>query len=178
MRKLWKEYEEGGAALFGHAMKLTGDVDKARDLVQEATRRAAASWDSFDERKRVAPWLHTILKRVYSDDRKRAANRLNVSMEKPVGRSTYEEPRRLRDVLPDPAEGPEAAAERSAEAATVHEALGRVSEAHRDVLRLIDMDGASYDAAAAMLRLPAGTVRSRLARARQALRRVLVPVLA
>ena len=27
MRKLWKEYEEGGAALFGHAMKLTGDVD-------------------------------------------------------------------------------------------------------------------------------------------------------
>ncbi len=177
MRKLWKEYEEGGRALFGHAMKLTRNVDRARDLVQEATRRAAASWDTFDEREPVGPWLHTILKRVWLDDRKRAALRLNVSLEKPVGRKTHEEPKRLREVLEDPEDGPERAAERREVAGRVREALGNVSEDHRDVLRLVDMDGTSYDAAAAMLRLPVGTVRSRLARAREAFRRVLVPSL-
>lgn len=178
MRKLWKEYEEGGAALFGHAMKLTGNVDRARDLVQEATRRAAVSWDSFDDSLPVGPWLHTILKRVYLDDRKRAANRLNVSMAKPIGRISEDRPILLGDVLPDPAEGPEAAVDRSEVAAEVHQALRRVSEDHAEVLRLIDMDGASYDAAAAILGLPAGTVRSRLSRAREAFRRVAVPVLA
>ena len=177
MRKLWKEYEEGGAALFGHAMKLTGNVEEARDLVQEAARRAAAAWDRFDDSLPVGPWLHTILKRVYLDDRKRAAHRLNVSMEKPIGRigvvTLY-----LRDVLPDPSVGPEEAVDRNAVAAAVHGALGRVSGAHREVLRLVDMDGASYDAAAAMLRLPVGTVRSRISRARKALRRVLAPAMA
>ena len=177
MRKLWKEYEEGGASLFGHAMKLTGDVHRARDLVQEATRRAAQSWDTFDEREPVGPWLHTIMRRVWLDDRRSAASRLNISMEREVG--VYEDqPIRLRDVLEDPEDGPGRATERQDVARRVREALGRVSEDHRDVLRLVDMDGASYDAAAVMLRLPAGTVRSRLCRARKAMRRALVPVLA
>ncbi len=178
MRKLWKEYEEGGAALFGHAMKLTGDVDEAHDIVQEAIVRAARSWDTFDEREPVGPWLHTIMRRVWLDDRKRAASRLNISLEALVGKRYPDKPIRLRDVLEDPEDGPERAVERQDVAGRVCEALGRVSEDHRDVLRLVDMDGASYDAAAAMLRLPVGTVRSRLARARKAMRRVLAPALA
>jgi len=165
MRKLWTEYEEGGAALFGHAMKLTGDIDRARDLVQEATRRAAASWDTFDEREPVGPWLHTILGRVYLDERKKAVWRL-------------EDSRGLHNALVSHEDGPERAVERKDVAGRVREALGRVSEDHQDVLRLVDMDGANYDAAAAMLRLPVGTVRSRLCRAREAMRRALAPALA
>ena len=178
MRKLWKEYEEGGAALFGHAMKLTGDVDRARDLVQEATRRAAASWDTFDDSRPVGPWLHAIMRRVRLDDRKRAASRLNTSLEVLVGKRYPDKPIRLRDVLEDPEDGPERSLERQDVTGRVREALGRVSEDHGDVLRLIDMDGAGHDAAAVMLRLPAGTVRSRLCRAREAMRRVLAPALA
>jgi len=179
MRKLWKEYQDGGAALFGHALKLTGNVDRARDLVQEAVRRAAGSWDTFDDSRPVGPWLHTIMRRVFLDSRKSAAVRLNRSIEGAVlcgdgGQAVIS----LGDTLEDPSDGPERAAERNEAAAHVQRALGRVSGVHREVLRLVDMDGASNGAAAAILQLPVGTVRSRLCRAREALRRVLSPVLA
>ncbi len=178
MQKLWKEYEEGGRALFGHAMKLTGNVDRARDLVQEATRKAARSWDTFDDSRPVGPWLHTILKRVYLDSRKRAASRLNDSMEKEVKRGgRADTPILIKDVLASPEDGPERSAERQDVAGRVREALGRVSADHQEVLRLVDMGGASYEAAAAMLRVPVGTVRSRIARARDAMRKVLTPAL-
>jgi RNA polymerase sigma-70 factor (ECF subfamily) len=52
-------------------------------------------------------------------------------------------------------------------------ALGHLSEGQRQVVMLVGLEGMTYDEAAKILRVPIGTVRSRLGRARDALRRIL-----
>jgi RNA polymerase sigma-70 factor (ECF subfamily) len=59
---------------------------------------------------------------------------------------------------------------RKERAALVHEALGRLSEEHRTILVLREMEQMDYENIAAVLEIPVGTVRSRLHRARMELR--------
>jgi len=67
--------------------------------------------------------------------------------------------------------------EQDERAEQVHAALAQLSEEHRTVLVLREIDGHDYDAIAEMLDLPVGTVRSRLHRARSQLRDQLKEVL-
>ncbi|HPK65031.1 MAG TPA: sigma-70 family RNA polymerase sigma factor [Thermoanaerobaculia bacterium] len=92
----------------------------------------------------------------------------------PLAGGDEEEPSsRFERELADPAPGPEAAARGSELRRAVTRALARLTPEHREVLLLCEMQGLSYEEAAAALGCRLGTVRSRLARARWALRQHL-----
>jgi RNA polymerase sigma-70 factor (ECF subfamily) len=68
---------------------------------------------------------------------------------------------------------PGATLERGEEEKQLHDALGRLSHEHRDVLVLKDIEGMKYEEIADILGVPVGTIRSRLHRARLELRELL-----
>ncbi|MBW3619511.1 MAG: sigma-70 family RNA polymerase sigma factor [Actinobacteria bacterium] len=148
--------------LYGVAMRLTRDPHDAEDVVQETLLRAYRSIHRFDGRYPRA-WLLTIL---------RNAN---------INRARKRTPDLLRDeqrtlgALPAP--GSDGRADGAAEAAlsripddTIVDALERLSDDHRAVVALVDIDGLSYRETAELLDIPVGTVMSRLHRARKKLR--------
>ena len=151
--------EEHGDALFAHALRLvSGDRQRAEDLVQETLLRAWRHPEALDpQRGSVRAWLFTTARHLAIDAWRRRASR--------VGEV-------VTDDLPEPP--PEIdEADRAVEAWTVAEALARLSPAHRDVLVECFYQGRSVAEAAARLGVPPGTVKSRTHYALRSLRLVL-----
>ncbi|MER7374581.1 RNA polymerase sigma factor [Streptomyces lanatus] len=159
-------------ALYGHAARLTGDRGAAEDAVSltflEAwrlrDRLRPEPPDPYDG-DGLRPWLYGIATNVLRNHR-RAARRHSAALARIPDRRTDLE------TVPDFADevvGRLADSERLAAART---ALRRLRRGEREVFALCVWSGLSYSAAADALGVPASTVRSRLARARQRLRRL------
>jgi len=136
------------------ARYLARDIDRGDDLVQECLTRAIAKNDTWTPGTNLRAWLFTILKNCHINDLRRA--------------------RRL-DEMPDEHPLLTVPANQDAHVGLleVRDAYLRLSNEHREVLLLVAIEGLQYDEAAAILKVPVGTVRSRLSRARQALRAAL-----
>lgn len=142
------------------ARRITGNATDAEDLVQETVLRAYRAVDRFDGRHPRA-WLLTILRNTWRNMSRRTRPRL-LDAEDDVllvraagadGRSGAEE--HVVDNMLD--------ADLAAE-------LRDLSNNHRAVVTLVDIDGLTYQEAADVLGVPTGTVMSRLHRARKRLR--------
>lgn len=136
--------------LFRFARTMVGDADTARDLVQEAAARALAARRVPDDEPAYRAWLFQIVRNAALDELRR------------LRRSPASEP------PPVTVDLWAFDADRIAKI-TVAQGLATLVETQREIIALIDIAGFSYAEAAAMLGIPAGTVMSRLARARMAL---------
>jgi RNA polymerase sigma-70 factor, ECF subfamily len=153
-----------GAALHARALVLTRDPESARDLVQDTLLKALSSLHSFAPGTNMAGWLMKILVNLFIDRyRRRAAQPLLVPL--------------CENVLAVPAgpdrEPPPLSARVSSE--QLHAAFDELAPPFREAYRLRIVDKLSYEQIAERLNIPVGTVGTRLARARQQLRRILTP---
>ncbi len=146
--------------LYRVARRLTRSSVEAEDLVQDSLLRAYRAFDSFDGRYPRA-WLLTILRNThYNRLRKKQPDLLDdeVAQRLPApgadGRQDATSDQALHDHL-DP---------------LVRDALRALSPKHRAVIALVDLDELTYQEAADVLGVPAGTVMSRLHRARKKVR--------
>ncbi|MBV9867505.1 MAG: sigma-70 family RNA polymerase sigma factor [Abitibacteriaceae bacterium] len=149
---------------------MLSDPEEAADAAQDAFVRAYRSLDHFRGDCAFGTWLHRIAVNVCLDAtrrRKRAAVPFS-TIEGDEDQSREQEPA-------DTAHTPAEQADRQERHRALYEALAALSENHRTVLVLLDIQGHSYEEAAASLELPLGTVKSRLNRARLALRDKLEP---
>ncbi|MDE3121950.1 MAG: sigma-70 family RNA polymerase sigma factor [Paracoccaceae bacterium] len=146
------EIETAIPALRRYAHALERDRDAADDLVQDTLERALSRRAQWRGEGSVRAWLFGILQNRYRDTLRRAGPRL-VTVE-----DLATEPAR-----PGAQEGQMALRE-------VHDAMGRLPADQRAALLLVALEGMSFDEAARVLGLPRGTLMSRLARARAALR--------
>lgn len=142
------------------ARRLTRDVANAEDLVQDTLVLAYRAIDRFDGRHPRA-WLLTILRNRFLNDVRRVRPDL---LDAEVAQQL---PGRGVDARIDGTEHQALAAEFDP---LVREAVGTLSTNHRAVVALVDLDGLSYQEAADLLRVPIGTVMSRLHRARGRIR--------
>ena len=133
---------------------MTRDADYADDLVQECLARAIANIGSWQPGTNLRAWLFVILKNVFRNDKRRAqhdiAYRSRLEKDAPLFAKADQY---HRVVLSE-----------------VQDAFMRLTEDHREVLMLIAVEGLRYEEAAAVLNISVGTVKSRLSRARAALR--------
>ncbi|MFH1723568.1 MAG: RNA polymerase sigma factor [Elusimicrobiota bacterium] len=159
-----------GERAFQFAYRLSGNVEEAKDLVQEAYYRVLRSWDRYDASRSLDAWFFRILRNVFLDSRKRYERRHAVSLDRsPEGVS--EDGATYGDLLAGDEEAVLDALERRESAGLVRETLDGLSHEHRAVLTLCDMEGLGYEEIARVLEVPVGTVRSRVSRARRAFRR-------
>jgi RNA polymerase sigma-70 factor (ECF subfamily) len=150
--------------VFNTAYRILGDYDSAADATQTAFVRAYRSLRTFRRSSSFTTWLYRIVSNVCLDvvrRQKRQAQSLTLESE-------YEQMAE-RDIADDRAQPEQTALETELQK-SVHKALGRLRMEHRTVLVLYDLAGFSYEEIAEMLKLPLGTVKSRLNRARLALR--------
>ena len=139
-----------------YALVLTRDADEAEDLVQEALLRAIAAAATWQSERGLRPWLLAIVHNVHVSRRRRRQVEAAAT-----------------DVIPAESDVAPPAQVARVELAQTVAALMSLPEDQREVLTLVAVDGLSYKDAAEILDLPLGTLMSRLARARDALRRAV-----
>ncbi len=151
------------------AYRMTGHHEDAADIGQEAFIRVYQRLGEFRGDSSFETWLRRIVTNACLDElRKRKRQRL-VSLDEPMAVDDGELGRQFADT----GEGPHEAAERNETQRLVQEAITRLDEDYRIVLVLRDIEDLSYEEIASSLRLPLGTVKSRLNRARAALKDIL-----
>lgn len=140
-------------ALRAAAHRATRSVQDAEDLVQETFLRAYRAYDQYTPGTNIRAWLFTILRRVRTDDLRRAARR-------PLTVGLSSEPVSPRGQAPLASE-------------ELERALRRLPSAFRAAVVLRDFEGHSYQDIADALQIPIGTVMSRVHRGRAQLRSAL-----
>jgi RNA polymerase sigma-70 factor (ECF subfamily) len=136
------------------ARYLARDPDHANDLVQETLMRALRAQESVDPAGNLRAWLFTILQNVLRSERRR-------QQRSPIRPDSL-------DTVP---ERPQTGGQfETAALAQLAMAIRALPERLREVLVLCGVEGFDYQEAADILKVPIGTVRSRLSRARTALK--------
>jgi RNA polymerase sigma-70 factor (ECF subfamily) len=152
--------------LFRIAMNILGDEDIAGDATQQALLSAFRSLPTFRGGS-LRSWLSRITVNACYDELRRIARAKDVPLQIYDQDGEEMEPAAW---LTDPEPSPEEQAERSDLLDAIQSSLQEIPERYRLVVQLVNIEGLSYEETAATLGLPVGTVKSRLARARDALR--------
>ncbi len=156
------------------AYRVLGNADDAQEAVQEAFLRAFRGLKAFRGDAAFKTWLTGIVINVcrnYAMKAEEKLKRLCVSADR-SGQDEGDPPPPVND----PSPGPEQIALGSELGRAVEAALWKVGAEHREVLVLREIQGMDYDELAGALGCPVGTVKSRLCRARRALREALLGV--
>ncbi len=152
-------------SLYNHACWLVRETAEAEDLVQETLAKALRAFDSFEPGTNFKAWVFRILRNTFLTSRTALASNRTVFLE--------DHPDATQ--VADSESSPESFAIRSENFAAVQKALEELPPPLREVILLCDLEELKYREIAAVLDVPIGTVMSRLARARQALRQLLQP---
>lgn len=155
--------------IFNIAFRIVGNYDDANDLAQEVLIRIYKSIGSFKEQSSFSTWIYRITTNVCLDDIRKRKNRKVVSLDEEIHVDDGEVKRQI--ISDDPL--PEETVERAELRELVAKAIQSLSEEHRLVIVMRDLQGFSYEEIARILKCPEGTVKSRINRARLALRNVL-----
>jgi RNA polymerase sigma-70 factor, ECF subfamily len=157
--------------LYNAVLRIVGDREEARDLAQEAFARGLMKIGGFRGDASAYTWLFRIAVNL-SISRLRKVKRHRVfSLSAPVGGASEDQASALADRITDrSATDPADAMENREEGEQVLAALGRLDAEYRAVLVMRDVEGFDYQQMADILELPLGTLKSRLFRARLALR--------
>jgi RNA polymerase sigma factor (sigma-70 family) len=150
-------------AAFNYARWLTGNDADAEDVVQDACVKAIRFLSSFRDGDARA-WLFAIVRNTWYS---RVSRRASVMEATPLDTA--------RDERPDEALDPEAQLLQEHTVARVRAAIEQLPVDFREVIVLREIEGLSYKEIASVVRVPIGTVMSRLARARERLLAALKP---
>jgi len=143
--------------LLYYVTKLLRDDDRALDVLQEIWFRAFRSIRRLEDPRRLRPWLYRIAHGLVVDRIRHDVSQAQAERE--------------RAVAPDAAVEESFAAE---DAAAIHHALDALDAKHREVLILHFLEDLPLADIAAVVGCPAGTIKSRVFYAKQALRETLV----
>jgi RNA polymerase sigma-70 factor (ECF subfamily) len=141
--------------LLGRAMRMTGSKDLAEDLAQDTVERAMQFQRQYKQGTNLRAWVHQILFTVFMTRCRRARrerNALSTLATDPCAWTRPEELPQMQRLSPP-----------------VEKALNELPKGFRRAVILVDIEEMSYRAAAKRMRVPVGTVMSRLYRARRAL---------
>lgn len=154
--------------VYNLALRMMKNEEDALDMSQEAYLKAWKTMQSFDGNCSFSSWMYTITRNVCIDNIRKRENTQTVSLT-----VQSEDEDEYDRVLADNDGAPERVLEQSERARTVRDAIGRLSDIHREIIVLFDIEGYSYAEISRILGIEEGTVKSRLWRARDNLRKIL-----
>jgi RNA polymerase sigma-70 factor, ECF subfamily len=157
MEEFGKRFEAEIPRLRRYARALTRNRIAADDLVQDSLERGLAKRHLWRQETNLRAWLFTVMHNQFVNQVRRGVREgiaISVSDSDPSAIREADQGKRL-------------------ELRDLDRALARLPEEQRSVVLLIGLEGMSYAAVAEVIGIPVGTVRSRLSRARTALRRLM-----
>jgi RNA polymerase sigma-70 factor (ECF subfamily) len=138
--------------LYGYAISLVRDRERAKDLVQESALRAMTAKNIPADERAYRAWLFRILRNIFLDQARREKVAAQIVESEPEPETEFWQ-----------------GEERFIVVLTVRIEIEKLPPAKREIITLIDIVGFSYAEAAELLNVPVGTVMSRLSRARRSL---------
>jgi RNA polymerase sigma-70 factor (ECF subfamily) len=167
--------------LFNAVLRMVGQHEEARDLVQETFTRGLDKLDGFRGDASPYTWLFRIATNLSISRLRKVQRHRTFSLDAPTagsaggstsgrGNSNDDQASALVGRMASTASPPDEDAQRRERNEKVLEALGRLDAEYRAVLVMRDIEGFDYQQMADVLGLPLGTLKSRLFRARLALR--------
>ena len=160
--RLVRTYEN---KIYHLALRMCGSSEEASDIAQEAFLAAWRGLPSFRGEANFATWLYRLTSNAAIDYLRR--------QKKERGDMSLDDEDLGLDAV-DTGPGPQDAAERTEVRTAVAAGLQQLSEGHRQVLVLREIQGLSYEEIADVLEVDLGPVKSRISRARTALRKILL----
>lgn len=168
--ELLRHYE---AFIYNVIFQIVGNRDDALDVSQETFFKAYKSLRNFRGECKFSTWLYRIAVNS-SKDHLRSCSKRRVNSLTDYGSDDDDEGKTSDIADEEPQRQPEEALESDARRAAVREAIKNLSEDHRNVIIMRDIEGYSYEAISEMLGVEIGTVKSRLNRARLAVKDYLL----
>lgn len=163
VQRYWK-------AVYNLAYRLCGNPDDASDIVQETFLRVYHALPNFRGDANFSTWLYRIVTNVFLDERKKQRVRAHSSLEELVDLEDSSVARQIQDPTP----GPEIITLHTERAEIIQKAVLALPANQRLMIGLYHFQNRSYEEIAEILQLPIGTVKSRLNRARLALKNKLM----
>jgi RNA polymerase sigma-70 factor (ECF subfamily) len=142
------------------ALALTGEKDKADDLVQDTCERALAHIDQWKPGTSLDSWMYRIAQNIWVDHHR--------------SRKSRGQQFELNEAENIAGEDGRNVTENRLTLAAVNEGIARLPADQQVLIAMVCVEGISYKEAASILDIPIGTVMSRLSRARQALYAALI----
>ena len=171
-RKLYERYKD---RVYNVCFRIAGNPSDALDASQETFGIVFRRIREFRFQSRFSSWVYRIAVNASIDLRRRARSRRFASLESmQEGSSPERSPLELSDRL---IEMPSASASRHELEQEIQHAISRLSPKLRTIIVLRYVENLSYEEVAETLKISLGTVKSRLARAHEALDRELTPLL-
>lgn len=158
--------------VYTFAYRLTGNAEDAADVAADTFVRLYTSLGSFRGHSSFVTWLYRVVTNLYLDSRKKKRVRQTQSLDEMVELEESSVQRQYDDERPSPQE----IAEGNERTAALQQAIASLPEYQRVMVVMYHVDGMAYEEIAEALQLPIGTVKSRLNRARLALRHKLEPI--
>jgi len=131
----------------------THDNSIASDLVQETISRCLKNSEKFSNKEDVRIWLFKVMKNCWRDHLRKQKPHVDINDIDIVDTTNLEHEHYRNQIMRH-----------------VKKAFKLLSQEHREILSLVVMEGFSYEATAEILKIPTGTVMSRVSRARNSLR--------
>ena len=158
---LVKEYEKN---VYNLALRMTGNSEDAADMAQEAFIKAYNSLTAFRGDSKFSVWLYRIVSNVCLDFLRIRSRKQTVSLS-----TENDDGEEVELDIADETHSPEQLLDRSLTRDAVRRGLAALPPDHREILLLREIQGLSYEEIADVLGLEAGTVKSRIFRARKKL---------
>lgn len=158
---LVKEYEKN---VYNLALRMTGNSEDAADMSQEAFIKAYNSLGAFRGESKFSVWLYRIVSNVCLDFLRSKNRKPTVSLS-----TENDDGEEVELDIADESQSPEYLLDRSLTRDAVRRGLSSLPPEHREILLLREIQGLSYEEIADVLGIEAGTVKSRIFRARKKL---------
>ena len=156
-------------SVYGLAYRLVSDREDAMDVTQEVFLKAYQALPKFRGESRFSTWIYRVCVNASLDHLRKRQKTAVCSLDEPL---SFKESSVTREIEDD-SENVEDAVETKSLGEAALAALGDLDDTHRVIITLSDVQGYSYQEIADILGISMGTVKSRLHRARNMLRRIL-----
>ena len=154
--------------IFNVACKMFSNSEDASDIAQEALIKAYKNIDKFDFNSSFSTWLYRITVNACIDEMRRRKGRESISID------AEDEESGLAVQIEDTSLGAEERVIQNETVSEVRAAIDKLSEEHKTVIILRDLQDMTYEQVAQTLDLSIGTVKSRLARARKSRKDIIL----
>lgn len=157
--ELVRRYER---ELYSYLRRYLGDAGMAEDAFQATFLQVHLKCDQFEEGRKFRPWLYTVATNQAIDAQRRNKRHRSVSLDRNSKGEGTDEVGSLMDLLVSKEPRPDARAESSQQRQWIRDAVDQLPDTLREPLNLVYYQGMKYREAADVLKIPVGTVKSRL----------------